>query len=163
MMSISSVEFDRPRWQMIICSTLAFWISSCLLLDLVIMPSLYVSGILTESGFSSAGSMLFGMFNHIELVCSALVITGILALNNLGSLSKYRKLNIIMSMALLGITLILTYALTPQMTALGVELNLFNPVNEVPVAMNQLHGGYFGLELIKITLASTLLKWSFDR
>jgi ABC-type uncharacterized transport system permease subunit len=162
-MSISSVEFERPRWQMIICSTLAFWISGCLLLDLVIMPSLYVSGMLTDPGFSSAGSMLFGMFNHIELVCAALVITGILALNNLGSLGKHGKLDLILSMALLGITLILTYALTPQMSALGAELNLFNPINEIPVAMNQLHGGYFSLELIKITLAATLLKWSFDR
>jgi hypothetical protein len=54
--------------------TLGFWFSSSIILDWVIIPSLYVSGMMTQSGFASAGYLIFWNFNRIELVCAALIL-----------------------------------------------------------------------------------------
>lgn len=158
----SNIEFQKPRWQTIVCLTFAFWLSSCLLLDLVIMPSMYVSGMMTEPGFATAGSTIFSVFNRVELVCAGLGLTGLLVLSNRAKDSGFRSRTVIIfSLMLLAIALVDTYALTPQMTALGANLNLFEPVAEVPTAMNQLHGGYWVLEMLKFALGGTLLSWCY--
>ena len=158
----SNIEFQKPRWQTIVCLTFAFWLSSCLLLDLVIMPSMFVSGMMTEPGFATAGSTIFSVFNRVELVCAGLGLTGLLVLRNRSKDSGFRgRTAIILSLMLLAIALIDTYALTPEMTALGANLNLFEPVAEVPTAMNQLHSGYWALEILKFALGGTILSWCY--
>ncbi|MCY7392794.1 MAG: hypothetical protein LH647_15315, partial [Leptolyngbyaceae cyanobacterium CAN_BIN12] len=55
-----------------------------------------------------------------------------------------------------------TYGLTPQMSALGISLNWFNPSTEIPTEMTQLHVGYWLLETLKISASAALL-WAYSR
>ncbi|MGE5655930.1 MAG: hypothetical protein ACM37W_04875 [Actinomycetota bacterium] len=156
----SRIELNRTRWQSIVIVTLAFWLSGSLILDLVIMPSLYASGMMTSSGFAATGNLMFWAFNRVELLCAALALTGIVALNASPiDAGKHSHTAIFLSLFLLAIALVDTYALTPQMSALGIQLNLFDPVTEVPSGMDLLHEGYFGLEVLKLAVGSVLLGW----
>lgn len=158
------VELDRLNWQTIVISTLGFWLSSCLLVDFVIMPTLYASGMMAESGFASTGTLLFSLFNRIELLCAAIGVTGFLVLTNTHSHTGLKgRLAIILSLILMGIVLVDTYGLTPQMTALGANLNLFTPASDVPATMDQMHEGYFALEALKLSVAGLLLGWSWQK
>jgi Domain of unknown function (DUF4149) len=162
MSAFSSVQVKQPAWQTIILFTLAFWLSSSLILDLVIMPGLYASGMMTQTGFATAGYLIFWIFNRIELVCAALVLTGTLALNRSQITTDNRRCPaILLSIILLTAALVCTYALTPQMSALGLNLNLFEPVAEVPGTMNLLHQGYWVLEVIKLAAGGTILGWCY--
>ncbi|MGL5058384.1 MAG: hypothetical protein ACRC62_00280 [Microcoleus sp.] len=158
----SKVASTEHRWQAIVMVALIFWLSGSLILDFVIMPSLYVSGMINSSGFAAAGNLMFWGFNRIELICAASAATGVMVLHNLtvGS-SKRSRTAILLSLILLAIALIDTYALTPQMSALGIQLNLFEPATEVPGGMNLLHQSYFGLELVKLAICGTLLSWRY--
>lgn len=157
-----NLESNQQRWQTIICLTLGFWLSSCIILDLVIMPSMYASGMMNTPDFTAAGSVMFSVFNRVELLCASLGLTGLLVLTATpNNFIKNTKTAIIFSIALLAIALIDTYGLTPQMTALGINLNLFESVKEVPVAMNQMHGGYWFLEVIKLVVGATLFGWCY--
>ncbi len=161
MNAISSVELKRPIWQSIAMLTLGFWLSASLLLDWVIMPSLYVSGMMTQASFASAGYVIFWNFNRLELLSAGLVLTSVLAMCN--SQSKWRRSAIILSMLLLAIALVDTYLLTPQMSAIGLELNLFQTTVETPATMDVLHGGYWILEAVKLLAGGTLLGWCWRR
>jgi hypothetical protein len=152
----SSVEFKRSTWQNAVMLTLGFWLSASLVLDWVIMPSLYLSGMMTQAGFATAGYVIFWNFNRIELLAAGIVLTGVLALSN--TINWYRS-GIFLSVLLLAVTLLDTYLLTPQMSAIGVQLNLFETVAEIPANMNLLHGGYWVLEAVKLIAGGTLLKW----
>lgn len=157
-----NLESNQQRWQTIVCLTLGFWLSACVILDLVIMPSMYASGMMNEPGFTVAGSMMFSVFNRVELLCAGLGLTGLLVLSATPNhLIKKSNTAIIFSLALLAIALIDTYGLTPQMTGLGMNLNLFDSVVEVPTAMNQMHGSYWVLEVIKLVVGGTLLGWCY--
>ena len=158
----SRVELIRPRWQAIVMVALIFWLSGSLIIDLVIMPSLYVSGMMTSPEFATAGNLMFWGFNRVELICSGLVATGLMVLSNLlGDFGKRSRTAITLSLVLLTIALIDTYALTPQMSALGMQLNLFDTA-EVPSSMNLLHEGYFALEAVKLAVGATLLGWCYQ-
>ena len=155
---MSNFAMRRPGWQTAIVFTLAFWLSSSLLLDLIVMPSLYATGMMSQPGFAAAGYVLFWLFNRIELLCAALVLTGLFVLRRTQD-SYHRKgfLGVVLAAILLAIALIYTYVLTPQMSGLGVQLNLFNQVLEVPATMNQLHSSYWGLEMLKFATGGWLL------
>ena len=158
----SRVESIRPRWQAIVMVALIFWLSGSLIIDLVIMPSLFVSGMMTSPEFATAGNLMFWGFNRVELICSGLVATGLMVLSNLlGDFGKRSRTAITLSLVLLTIALIDTYALTPQMSALGMQLNLFDTA-EVPSSMNLLHEGYFALEAVKLAVGATLLGWCYQ-
>ncbi|MCU0545138.1 MAG: DUF4149 domain-containing protein [Oscillatoriaceae cyanobacterium Prado104] len=158
----SKVESTEHRWQAIVTVALIFWLSGSLILDFVIMPSLYLSGMTNSAGFAAAGNLMFWGFNRIELICAALAATGLMVLHNLavGS-SKRSRTAILLSLILLAIALIDTYGLTPQMSALGIQLNLLEPATEVPSEMNLLHQGYFALEALKLAVGGTLLSWCY--
>ncbi|KAB8320899.1 hypothetical protein SD81_004990 [Tolypothrix campylonemoides VB511288] len=158
---VSSIELKRPIWQSIAMLTLGFWLSASLLLDWVIMPSLYVSGMMTQASFASAGYVIFWNFNRLELLSAGLVLTSVLALCN--SESKWHRSAIILSMLLLAVALVDTYLLTPQMSAIGLELNLFQTTTETPAGMDVLHGGYWVLEAVKLLTGGTLLGWCWRR
>lgn len=162
MTAVSSIQVKRPTWQTVVMLVLGFWLSGSLILDWVIMPILYISGMMTQAGFVTAGYLIFWTFNRIELVSAAVVLTGVLALGNTQfAQSKWRRGAMILSLLLLAVTLIDTYFLTPQMCATGLQLNLFESVAEIPATMNQLHIGYWVLEAVKLVAGGTLLGWCF--
>lgn len=162
MTAASSIQLKRPIWQSIVMLTLGFWLSGSLLLDWVILPSLYVSGMMTQSGFATAGYLIFWNFNRIELLSAALVLTGVLVLNRTQlTANNWRRSAIILSLLLLAVSLIDTYFLTPQMCATGLQLNLFDSATEIPATMSQLHAGYWVLEAVKLVAGGALLGWCF--
>ncbi|MFB2833127.1 hypothetical protein [Floridanema evergladense] len=158
MSSISSLQLKRPGWQTVVIFTLTFWLSTSLVLDLVIMPGLYASGMMSQSGFATAGYLIFWFFNRIELLCAALVLTGVLVIKRTGNtLASQSRNAIVLAMILLTIALIFTYVLTPQMSALGLNLQFLNPVNSVPTTMGLLHESYWILEVVKLIVGGTIL------
>jgi hypothetical protein len=158
MFAIANAKFQPSRWQTIITLTLGFWLSSSIILDFVIMPGLYSAGMMTEPGFATAGYSIFWLFNRIELFCAALALTGVLVLQNLSTEpSRFKTWKVALALFLFGIALAYTYGLTPEMSALGLQLNLFESTTEVPAAMNQMHQGYWLLELLKLGAGGTLL------
>lgn len=123
------------------------------------MPTLYASGMMTEPGFATAGYSIFWVFNRLELVCAALVLTSALVLlASQKPIEKWNQRSVLLSLLLLALALIYTYGLTPQMSALGLQLNLFNASSEAPALMNALHVGYWLLEVVKLLLGGLLLK-----
>lgn len=160
MTAITSTEFSRPKWRTILLATLAFWLSGSLILDAVIMPSMYAAGMMTQPGFASAGYSIFWVFNHLEVLCAALALTGVLILRNTIS-ATISRWAVPMALCLLGIALVYTYALTPEMSALGMQLDWFETTSEIPAAMNQMHEGYWLLEVLKLAIGSALLAASY--
>ncbi len=156
MNSISNLQFKQPIWQPAILFTLGFWLSASLVLDWVIMPSLYISGMMNQGSFSTTGYVIFWNFNRLELLSAAVVLTGVLALNK--TQSQLRVNGVILSVILLAVALLDTYFLTPQMCATGLNLNLFTATT-FPATMNLLHGGYWVLELLKLIVGGTLFSW----
>lgn len=154
MIAITSTNtLQRINWKAIAIVALTFWLCSSLLLDFVFMPTMYITGMMTEPGFALAGYSLFGIFNRIELVCMALALTSVLVLQKRRLLSHW---TMPLAIGLLGIVLVCTYGLSPAMSSLGLELNLFEPAT-VPTAMNQMHFQYWTLELMKLFGCATLL------
>lgn len=158
MAAISGIDLKRANWQTIIIFTLGFWFSGSLILDLVIMPSLYSSGMMNMPEFVTTGYSLFWLFNRIELLCAAIALTGLLVLSNKGQDSGNKnRTAIILSVLLLIIASIDTYGLTPQMSALGLNLNLFAPPSELPGTMLLMQGGYLGLEVLKLVACGIII------
>ncbi|AFY99229.1 hypothetical protein [Calothrix sp. PCC 6303] len=153
----SNLEIKRPAWQNFTMLALGFWLSASLILDWVIMPSLYVSGMMAQDGFASAGYLIFWVFNRVELLCAGLVLTGILTMSY-GQLAWYRGA-IFLAGLMLTIALVDTYLLTPQMSAIGIHLNQFAATVEVPATMNLLHGAYWVLDVMKLVTGGVLLGW----
>lgn len=152
----SKADFNSVSWRKSLVLVLAFWISSSILLDFVIMPSLFLAGMMSQPDFSTAGYGIFWVFNRLELLCAALVLTGVLVQQQ----SEKRSTSIALAGILFAIAILCTYFLSPQMSSLGLNLNLFAPAH-VPAGMNQLHIGYWLLESCKLLSAGWLLKREF--
>lgn len=153
----------RSTWHNVLIVSLLFWLSSSILLDVVIMPSLYASGMMTGSGFASAGYSIFGVFNRLELVCGATILT--IALANWGfnaasksAIKSQTKQILAIAGLLFSIAVIYTYGLTPEMSSLGLQLQPFDQIVEVPAAMNRLHVEYWLLEVIKLAAAAAMVR-----
>lgn len=160
MSTIPTFENKQSLWQTVAILTLGFWLSGAVLLDAVIMPSMYASGMMMESNFAAVGYTIFSVFNRVELVCAALVLTGLfttLAWQKEGD--NKNLIAIIGSLILMAIALVDTYGLTPQMSALGMQLNLFDPTAEASVLMNQMHASYWVLEMLKLATGTIVLGW----
>ncbi len=105
----------------------------------------------------------FWIFNRVELLCAALVLTGALSLcYKQDDADSFTWKFITLSSLLLVVALVYTYALSPQMSALGLHLDLFNASFEAPVLMNSLHISYWLLEGLKLIAGGILLKLCFD-
>lgn len=156
------VKFKRPAWQTIAMFALGFWLSSSLLLDLVIMPGLSAAGMMSQPSAATAGYSIFWLFNRIELLCAALVLASLLALRGTSNLYlNVRRWSIFVALLLLAIAIIYTYIMTPQMSALAVQLNLLEPATGMPEGMMPMLQGYWVLEAIKLVAATTLLGWCY--
>jgi hypothetical protein len=51
--------------------------------------------------------------------------------------------------------------MTPQMTALALQLNLLEPATGMPAGMMQMLEGYWLLEAMKLAVGTTLLSWCY--
>ena len=167
MVATPQLDVRRSTWQTTVLFALGFWLSSSLILDLLIMPSLYGSGMMKQPDFVSAGYSIFWLFNRVELLCGAVILTGLLALRHKrsafaaivsGAKSRWA---LFLSLVLFAIALIYTYILTPDMSALGLQLNLFESGAGIPAGMNHLHGLYWGLELLKLAAGGILLTFCY--
>ncbi|MFM6154561.1 MAG: hypothetical protein ACKO3K_08420 [Cuspidothrix sp.] len=154
MNAISNLEFKRSTWQTAIILTLGFWLSASLVLDWVIMPSMYFAGMMKEASFSTAGYVVFWNFNRLELLASGVVLTSVLAISK--TQSHWHWSSIILSGLLLTVAALDTYFLTPQMCALGANFSLLAS-NSVPATMDFLHSSYFLLEILKVVAGAMLL------
>lgn len=152
----SRANIKSVNWHKTLILVLAFWISSSVLLDFIVMPSLFAAGMMTQPGFASAGYGIFWIFNRLELLCAASVLTALLVRQSI------EKTPISLSLAgiLFAITIALTYFLSPQMSAIGLNLNLFEPA-QIPAGMDQLHVTYWVLEAAKLIAGGWLIKREF--
>lgn len=151
--------FEDLDWHRIVMVSLGFWLSACFVIDGVILPSLMRSGMMLVDGFASAGYQLFSIFNRIELLCAAIVLTSIFIFTRRHCLGLSKeKSAIIFGFLLLGIALIDTYLFTPQMSALGLPLSFF-PSATGAEAMDTFHFGYIVLEGVKLSTGLVLLQW----
>jgi len=141
--------------------TLIAWVGASVLMDFIIMPGLYISGMMSDPGFATAGDMIFSVFNRVELVAGALVLSGALLWQAIAP-HRFSKQAIITASLLMVIPLLYTYGLTPQMSALGIQLSLFETV-EVPETMDQLHYVYWSLEVLKLTVSGFLISRLWNR
>ncbi|BAZ01873.1 hypothetical protein NIES37_58800 [Tolypothrix tenuis PCC 7101] len=155
MHTLSNSHFKQSFWRPAVLLTLGFWLSASLLLDWVIMPSLYISGMMTQASFSTVGYAIFWNFNRVELLSAAVVLTGVLTLSK--TQANWRRNGIVLSIILLAIALLDTYFLTPQMSAIAIHLNVFDAETTIPTSMNLLHGSYWVLELVKLIAGGALL------
>lgn len=157
--AISDRGLKQISWSTIVMFALGFWLSGSLLLDSVIIPSLSAAGMMASAGFASAGYLIFGVFNRIELLCAAAVLTSFLVLRRQNNFSPW---TIVLGGLLLAITLFYTYILTPQMSGLGLQLNLFDEsLTNMRQEMIYMHWGYWSLEAIKFIAGVTLLRWCY--
>lgn len=157
-MHIQFPQRSQSSWLQYLLYVLLAWLGAGLLLDIVVMPSLYIAGMMTRSDFAGAGYVLFGIFNHGEILAGAVVLTGLLVLLSEGALDAYsRTATVIQGLTLLTIALFYGYCLTPAMAALALSID-GSPLIEVTRAMTILQVEYWGLEIIKFVLLVFLVR-----
>lgn len=146
---------SRIAWTPWIVAIAGFWLSGNLLLDFLVMPVMYFTGMTAQADFATAGYSLFWSFNRIELLCAAVILTGILALrrqpgefevSHSGSRCRWA---FAIGLSLLSLTLIDTYFLAPAMSAIALPLEAATAAAIAP-AMNWMHATYWLLESLKI-------------
>lgn len=146
------------RWQNIAIVSLGFWLSGSLILDLVIMPTLWSTGMMESSGFASAGYSIFWIFNRVELLCASVALSSIWALTKLcKSIADTRKELLAGAVMLLAISSSYTFILTPYMSGLGIDLDILSTAKDIPVEMARMHSIYWVLEASKLGIAGMLL------
>ena len=162
MNTISPRNFKQINWSAIVMFALGFWLSSSLILDCLIVPSLLTTGMMSQAGFAGVGYAIFEAFNHVELICGSVVLAGCLVFSYQHYLNRQQSnWAIALGSILLIIAIIYTYILTPQMSGLGLSMNLFGTITTMPKAMVMMHGGYWILEAVKLLAATTLLRWCY--
>jgi hypothetical protein len=152
---------------------LGFWLSATLLLDFTVMPTMYLSGMMSTANFGAVGYTLFSVFNRLELVCAAIALcAGLWFLR--ADYSERQKIEVGFSaVMLLAIALGYTFILTPHMGGLAIDLQVIDrlgaanqgleslqmhsTVDSIPPGMNQMHILYWGLEALKIMALAELL------
>lgn len=159
---------QSPPDRLLLGGLLCAWMGAIVLLDLVVMPALYFTGMMQQADFAVAGYSIFGMFSHVEMLVSAIVLTLVLwqikvAHDSGNSLvqthGSSRRLWVLASM-LLVICCLVSSALVPQMSALSMPLDggFERVLREPDETMNWFHGLYWMLDGLKI-FAAGLLVW----
>jgi hypothetical protein len=157
--SVNRSSLGRSAWKTTIAIALLLWLGASLAIDLAAMPALYLGGMMERADFAPVGWLLLGGVNRAGLVVAALVLAGAIALgyrHEMGRLGE--RLLVAIAALLLAIALVQTYWLTPIMAGLGASLSWVDPAPiALPVSMKLLHGGYFGLETLKLVLSASVL------
>lgn len=159
MQGFSPRNSTPANWSTVIMFALGFWLSGSLIFDFLVVPGMLTTGMMNEPGFASAGYVIFGTFNHLELICAATVLAGCLVYrygNNLVNAIDDRS--VLLASGLLIIALAYTYVLTPQMSSMGMSLDLFATAKVMPSAMTPMHLVYWSLEIAKLFGAAVLLR-----
>lgn len=158
MTTLVSRPYRRAKLQSICIIALGLWISASLVFDFLIIPSLFASGMMESSDFASFSYIVFGNFNHLELLVAGIILGSSLAINYRHNLSKIKiDSSIVISVVLMAIALAYTYFFTPQLSSLGMNLDPFvtQELNVNP--MIGTHLAYWMLELSKLVLGFFLL------
>jgi hypothetical protein len=151
-------RFRLVNWQAMAMFALGFWLSASFVLDGLIIPGLFSAGMMESSGFASASYLIFGTFNHLELLCAGMVLASCLVLNYRLNLSAIKlDKSIVIASFLMAIALCYTYIITPQMSALGINLDGFNHQELLNSSMMTMHFVYWILEASKLILGTALL------
>lgn len=151
-------QTSARRWQNVAMGSLGLWLGGSLVLDLVVMPTLWTTGMMESSGFASASYSIFWIFNRVELLCAAGALSSVWALVEMSRATLETKREMLASaMMLLLIALSYTFVLTPYMSGLGLDLDVLATTKAVPAEMNQLHAIYWVLEASKLGIAGLLL------
>jgi hypothetical protein len=146
------------RWQNVAMGSLGLWLGGSLVLDLVVMPTLWATGMMESSGFASASYSIFWIFNRVELLCAAAALSSVWALIEVSRATLDPKREMLASaVMLLLIALSYTFVLTPYMSGLGVDLDVFATTKALPADMDRLHAIYWVLEASKLGIAGLLL------
>ena len=155
-MQATSPRNSRIDWSTIIMFALGFWLSGSFIFDFLVVPGMLTTGMMSESGFASAGYVIFGTFNHLEVLCAASVLAGCFVYRyGYGLKSRISNKSIAIATVLLAIALAYTYIFTPLMSSAGMSLDMFAP--QVTSTMTGMHVVYWSLEVIKLAAASVLL------
>jgi len=155
----SPLHWQDSTWHRMLPIVLLFWISASLVLDLLVMPVLYTSGMMAESNFVLAGQALFGAFNRVELVLGAIVCVGFWTKQQMPQTERESLFrNIPIALLVFGIAALYTYAVTPAMSGLGFAQEA---TGIVPAQMDSMHMAYWGLESIKLSALSVLFSRDF--
>ena len=159
MQAISPRDAKSVNWSTVIMFALGFWLSGSLVFDFLVVPGMLTTGMMNEPGFASAGYVIFGTFNHLELLCAATVLAGCLVYRyGSEAASRIDNKSIFLAIALLAIALAYTYVLTPQMSSMGMSLDLFATAKVMPAAMTPMHIAYWSFEAFKFVAATALLR-----
>lgn len=153
------LHWQDSTWHRILPVVLIFWLSASLVLDFLVMPVLYLTGMMAESHFVLAGQALFGAFNRMELLLGAIVFVSFWIKQQTPELereSMFRNLPI--AAMLLGITVLYTYIVTPAMSGMGF---MEEATGIVPAEMTMMHGLYWVLESVKLFGLSLLFSRDF--
>lgn len=163
-MNATSNKVKPVNWSTVIMFVLGFWLSGSLVLDFLIVPGMLTSGMMKEPGFASAGYLIFGAFNHIELLCAATVLAGCLVYRYGYRLTGEINLkSVFVAATLLIISLAYTYIFTPQMSSMGMPLDLFATAETASNSMAIMHVAYWSLEVVKLVAATALLRTFFRK
>ncbi|MEL7313485.1 MAG: hypothetical protein AAFN08_00860 [Cyanobacteria bacterium J06559_3] len=161
---LSQNTSSRSSWLPWLLTIAGFWLSGNVVIDFLVMPVMQVSGMTAQAEFASAGYTLFWSFNRLELLCAAILLTGVLALRsqrgefgvvNSGSRCRWA---LAIGLGLLSLTLADTYLLTPEMGAMALSLDWLTNDSAIAPAMNWLHGTYFSLEALKLLCLGLLVR-----
>ena len=153
------LHWQDSTWHRVVPIVLIFWLSASLVLDFLVMPVLYTSGMMAESHFVLAGQALFGAFNRMEMVLAALVCVGFWVKQEMPISereSPFRNLPI--AFLLLGIALLCTYFVTPTMSGLGF---IEESTGIVPEQMTTMHSVYWMIESVKLAGIAVLFSRDF--
>lgn len=151
-------RFRLVNWQAMAMFALGFWLSASFVFDGLIIPGLFSAGMMESSGFASASYLIFGTFNHVELLCAAIVLASSLVLNYRINLSTIKlDKSIVIAGFLMAIAICYTYILTPQISASGMNLEVFNNQKLLTNSMMTMHFVYWTLEASKLILGTILL------
>ncbi len=158
MTTLVSRTYRPAKWQSVCMIALGLWLSASLVFDFLIIPSLFTSGMMETSDFASFSYIVFGNFNHLELLGAAIVLGSSLAINYRHNLSRIKiDSSVVISVVLMAIALAYTYFLIPQMSALGMNLDQFSNQALISNQMIGIHLIYWVLELSKLALGIFLL------
>jgi hypothetical protein len=159
MNTLSPRSTRQINWSTAIMFVLGFWLSASVVFDFLVIPGLLTSGMMNESGFASASYLIFETFNHVELLCGAIVLAGCLVFRYGDRvMTAISQNSVFLAGILLIIALVYTYFLTPQMSSMGLSLNLFDGTELAINSMTTMHVVYWSLEVVKLIVATLLLR-----
>lgn len=153
-----ALGLGESAWKMTVEIALLLWVGATLAIDLAAMPALYMGGMMERPDFAPVGWLLLNGFNHVGLLVAGVVMAGALALGYRHEVSRLSERWVVaIAAVLMAIMLMQTYWLAPTMAGLGASLSWASTAPSVPAAMTLWHGGYFGLETLKLLLSGSLL------